>query len=326
MNKIIAFDLAGGDKGEKASVPAVYDFLDLFPDWKIIGFTDKSDVVSKKSNFEIIKVKTNIAQEDKPLAVKRKKDNTLVRAMELVKEGKADAIVSAANSGALVFGAYSLFPSIKKGVKPGFAPFATKAYGQLFTMLDVGANLDADAKALENYALMGQELIKALGFHDNPSVKLLNVGLEPEKGNALLRETYKVLQANDHIKFMGNIEGNQILIDDESEVIITTALEGNIALKVIEGSIMVFVKMLKTNADKNFMSKIGLGLAKSFRDDFKKNILNEEYLGGAIVVGLNKLVIKAHGASNSKMLTNALKTTKTLLENDVIKNFEEVLK
>ncbi len=326
MKKTIAIDLSGGDKEEKVSLPAVYDFLDQFPNWKVIGFTNKNNLFSKHNNFEIIQVKTRITQDDKPLAIKRKKDNTLVRAMELVKEDKADAIVSAANSGALVFAAYTIFSPIKENVKPGFAPFATKADGQLFTMLDVGANLDSDPIALEKNALMGQELIKALGFHKKPRVKLLNVGLEPEKGNALLKETYKLLEKNNKINFKGNIEGNKILIDKESEVIVTSALEGNIALKTIEGSIMVFVQMLKNNAEKSLLSKIGLGLAKSFRDDFKNNILNEEYLGGAIVVGLDKLVTKAHGGSNVKMLSNALRTTKILLENDVIKKFEEVLK
>ncbi|NOQ50232.1 MAG: hypothetical protein GQ557_01020 [Mycoplasmataceae bacterium] len=324
MNRVIAFDLVGGDKGIEVPLSASITFAKENLDWKLLLYSDLVIDHKLPKNIEVILCKTRITAKDSAISIVRKKDSTLVTALNATVNNQASAVISASLSGPLVTAGFLISKPINVDIKPGFAPFATKINGEVFVMLDVGANLGANAFTLEKYGLLGIEFCKALGISKNPKLKLLNIGHEKNKGTPLLKETYALLEKNAKINFGGNIEANKILTDLSVDVVLTEAYGGNIALKAIEGSISLFVDLLKNSAQNSLKTKLGLSLASNLRHDIKK-IINEDYLGGAIVIGLNHLLIKAHGRSNEKMFLTSLNTAKLLIEKDVITHFKAVL-
>ncbi len=324
MNKIIAFDLSSGDKGSTEAIKAAVDFCSLNKDWKVVGFlAEEVEIKNKPSNLEIIKCTEVIEMTDGPLQVRRKKDSTLVRAIDFVLEGKADGIVSPAASGPLVTAGFLSFKAIE-GTKPAFAPIFKNINGKQLVALDIGANIGADAHTLEQYAIMGSTFSKVLGLSDNPVVMQLNIGEEDKKGTELQKEAFKLMDENPIINFKGNLEANQILLTDEFDVMVTEAYAGNIALKSVEGTLYATRDILKTSVNKRFLDKIGIGvLAKKFKKDFRS--FAKGLSGGACVLGLNELLIKSHGGSDAEELLNTLHTAKRLIENDLINKLKEAI-
>ncbi len=326
MNKVIAFDIQSGDKGPEVAYNAAKDFLSKNSDWKIVAFALESfkRPSDAPSNFEIIYCDQVIEQDDSAMQVMRKKESTLVKALQYVIDGNASAVVSPAASGPLVTAGYIFSKTIVENIKPAFAPIYGSAKGSQKVALDVGANIDADASTLELYALMGQEYAKALGISNNPRVRLLNIGSEDSKGTPLMLETHKLLKENPKINFEGNLEANHIL-DEGFDVLVSDAVTGNIMVKSYEGAFTTGVNITKEAAKKSFSTKLGLGLAKKLRKDLKV-FANRDKIGGALVIGLNHILIKSHGGSSEWMLVNSLNVAKKLSEANLIEKFKEQLK
>lgn len=323
MKKIIAFDLSSGDSDIIESYEAALNFCKINNDWKILAFVHENEInkLPKNSpkNLEIFTCKQIIQQDDGVMEIKRKSDSTLIKAISIVKENKASGIVSASASGPLVAAGYLTFRSINN-IKPSFAPIIFSKDGELRTMIDVGANIGATSQVLNQYAIMGSIFAKELGFSEKPIVMQLNIGKEEKKGTTLQRETFKLLNENELINFHGNIEPNEILSKKNVHVIITDAYSGNIALKSYEGAIEIFKSLIKESVSNSKKDKMGFFLAKNFRKKIK--IINNDDTGGAIVLGLNNLLIKAHGSSNSKQLFSSLNDAKKLIEANLIKKIK----
>lgn len=323
MKKIIAIDLSSGDLDSIEALNAAIDFSNSNKDWKIKGYAIEEEIINKKNlpnNLEIIKCTELVGQEDSVMDFRRKDDSTLSRAINVVKDGEADGVVSAAASGPLVAGSFMVFRSIE-GLKPAYAALASSVDGQKRVMLDVGANINADAKTLNKYATMGSEYIKALGISKDPIVKQLNIGEEDKKGTPLQQEAFKLLSNNEKINFQGNIEPNLVLSKEKLDVIVTEAYSGNILLKSYEGCIRMVKDVLKESRKTSILDKFGFVLTHKFRKKLK--IATNSDSGGAIVLGLNYLIIKSHGSSKSKDFLNSIETAKKLIEENLIPNIKE---
>lgn len=322
MNKSIALDLSSGDKGSTEAIKAAVDFCAKNKDWKIIGFlAEEIEIPNKPENFEIVKCTEVVEMTDGPLQVRRKTDSTLVKSIEYVIEGKASGVVSPAASGPLVTAGYLLMKPIE-GTKPAFAPIFTDINGNQIVALDIGANIDADAATLNQYSILGSEYAKALGITDSPIVKQLNIGEEDKKGRQINLDAFKLMSENPDITFKGNVEASEILLASDFNVLVTDAFSGNIALKSIEGTLLSMKEILKRSAKEKFSAKLGLGVfAKNYINNFRE--FARGLSGGACVLGLNELLIKTHGGSDSVEFSNSLETAKKLIENELIKSIKE---
>ncbi len=325
MKKTIAFDLSSGDKGSTEAIKAAVDFSLLNKDWKILGFlAGEINVPNKPSNLEIINCSQIIEMTDGPLQIMRKKDSTLVKAVEAVVNGEASGVVSAAASGPLVTAGYTLIKPID-GTKPAFASIFRNYENKPIIALDLGANVGADAKTIEQYAIMGKLYSEKMNYSKDPIVKQLNIGEEDKKGGELQIEVFKLLSENKDINFKGNVEADNLLLDNEFDVVVTDAYSGNVALKSIEGTLKIFKKIIKNSVNKSFSDKLGFGL---FTKKFKKQmrLLANGLTGGAVVLGLNELLLKSHGGSNSETFMASLETAKLLIENNLVKEIKEAIK
>lgn len=318
MKKILAFDLSSGESGIDVALSAATTFLLNNKDWKIKAY-HKEDIEFEFDRLDLIKCSEFIEPTDGVLQIRRKKDSTLVRTIQAVIDGEADAMISAAPSGALVAAGYTMSKALKD-LKPAFTALVKGTDGKDKILLDVGANLDVDEHNLEQYAVMGTIYAKALKISDNPTVRLLNIGSEAKKGTKVLQEAHKLMEANSLINFKGNIEANGVLTESGNDIIVTEAYAGNMMLKSYEGAID-FLKNSVKNSMKKRTGKLGLLLMKDFRNDIKS--LSNDDAGGAIILGLNHILLKVHGRAKEQWLKNALSQAKRLVEEDLISKLGE---
>lgn len=256
----LAIDAMGGDHAPKAIVDGVKQFVDRFPNEQMELFLvgDAVKLASyglTDSRVTIVPASEVITGEDEPVrAVRRKKDSSLVVAAQLVKDGKADALVSAGNTGALM--AVSLFvigriPGIER---PALSPTFPTYTGSGVVILDVGANPDAKPEHLVDYAIMGSLYAEHVRGVSRPRVALLNIGTEAGKGNALTKEAFPLLEQAP-VHFVGNVEAREAMSGDV-DVIVTEGFAGNILLKGVEGSSSMLMKMMKEQFTSDVVSKL----------------------------------------------------------------------
>jgi len=247
-------------------------------------------------------------------SVRRKRNSSIVVGLDLVKNGKGDAFLSAGNTGALVCAAalgLGLLPGIER---PGISIITPTLKG-ISLVVDVGANIEAKPTQLLQYAIMAKAYCENVLNKTNPSVGLLNVGEEEGKGTDFLKETYELL-SKAPINFIGNVEG-KALFSGVCDIIVCDGLVGNVALKVTEGAAEAIQVFLKRHLIKsNFLGKIGLVLLKPTFLKFKKELDYSEY-GGAPLLGINGVVMKGHGRSNAKAIKNAIKAASVEVERKV---------
>ncbi|BDV03719.1 MAG: phosphate acyltransferase [Candidatus Hepatoplasma scabrum] len=326
MEKVIAFDFMSGDKGAEPALKASEQFLQKNQDYRILAFITKDFIIPSiyNQNIKFIECKDVIIQTDGPMQIKRKENSTLIRAIKSVLAKEANFVISAATSGPLVTAGYIYFKTITKDLKPAFSPLFSNIFGDQKILIDGGANANPDSDTLVTYAIMGSEYFKALGISNRPRVKLLNIGTEDTKGNNLLKETFDKLKNEKQINFLGNIEADKLLYADE-DIIVADGISGNIVIKAYEGSFNIIYKLMKETANKDLLTKLGLFLAKDLRTRFKKAFSAGD-VGGAIVLGLNHLLIKVHGGSDTKYFLNSLILGKRLLENQLLENIQKKLK
>ena len=306
----IAVDAMGGDVPEeiiKGAIAAVREREDIF--CYLVGKEDYiKEVISQyafdQERVEIIDAKEEISCEESPvMAIKKKKDSSMVVALNLVKEKKADAIISAGSSGAVLVGGQFIVGRIKGIERSPLATLMPTVKGATL-ILDVGANVDARSNHLVQFAQIGSLYMKHIMKVDNPKVAIVNIGTEEAKGNALVKETYPLLKDCADINFVGSIEARDIH-QGEVDVIVAEAFVGNVILKLSEGLSKTMVGVIKEGLMSNLKSKIGASLALPALKKTLKKFDASEY-GGAPLLGLNGLVVKVHGSAKAKEMKNAM--------------------
>lgn len=317
----IIVDAMGGDNAPDAIVKGCLLARDEYN--VNIVLSGKEDIIKKCiesetkdfKNIEILNAEDVITNDDKPvMAIRRKKESSLVKALYAVKNNEADAIVSAGSTGALLSGATLIIGRVGGLERPALAPFIPTNKG--FSLLvDAGANVDCKPEYLIDFAIMGSIYVKHVLNIDNPRVGLLNIGGEEGKGNKLAIDTYELLKNSD-LNFSGNLESRYVLNGDV-DVIVADGFAGNVLLKSIEGTASYIMKGLKEELTSTFISKIGALLVKPSLRNFKKRLDYGE-VGGAMLLGVNAPVIKAHGSSDSIAIKNAIKQTKNILDSSVV--------
>ncbi len=255
--------------------------------------------------IEIVNATEIIEMGDVPTsAIKNKKDSSLVVAMKLVRDGKADAVVSAGSTGAILVGGQLVVGRLRGIKRPPLAPFVPTTKG-FSLLLDCGANVDARPEHLVQFAQMGSIYYENVMGKKNPTVGILNIGTEEEKGNQLVKDTKPLLEQCGTINYVGSIESREI-VRGAVDVIVCEAFVGNIVLKFFEGLALTLFDSLKQGLMSSLRTKIGTLLVKPALKGLKKQF-DTSSQGGAPLLGLKGLVVKAHGNSTSKEIEIAIK-------------------
>lgn len=287
---------------------------------KINECVNKNGIDLKKT--EIVDAGEVITMHDDAKSVLKEKSNSsMAVGFRLLNEGKGDAFVSAGNTGAITVGATLITKRIKGVKRPAIASVMPSAKKPILLM-DCGANAECRAEFLYQFGLMGDLYMKHILKYDNPRIALANNGTEETKGTPLVREAYALMK-NAPYNFVGNIEGRQIPFGD-ADVIVADGFTGNLILKMYEGVAKVLMNGIKDAFMKNILSKLAYLGVKSGIDDMKKQFDYKEY-GGAVMLGVKKPVIKAHGSADANTFKNAIKQAVWFLENNLISEMERAL-
>ena len=323
----IAIDAMGGDFGPAPIIEGVAKALDekKFEAF-LVGKEDelKKLLPSKYHKYvRFINSDDVIKMEESATDALKRKESTIYKSIELLRNKEVDGVVSAGHSGATMSLATLRIGRIKGIKRPAIVTFMPTIKRTYSLVLDVGANVDCDANNLYQFALMGEVYAKVVLNKERPLIGLLSNGEEKSKGNSLTKETYKLLEKFDN--FYGNVEGGDIF-KGEVDVIITDGFIGNIVLKTSEGVATTISELIKDEIrNSGILQKIGALLLKPVFKGLKKATDYAEY-GGAPLLGVNGCVIISHGKSNSKAIKNAIFQAIRYIENDVSKKIEESLK
>lgn len=325
-NMKLAIDAMGGDHAPKEIVEGAMDAIREFDDLSITLIGDEAKIktyLTDSKNISIIHTEEVITSEDEPVrAVRRKKDASLVLMAKEVKEGRADACISAGNTGALMSAGLFIVGRIPGISRPALSPTLPTINGQGFVFLDVGANVEAKASHLLQYGIMGSIYSEKVRGIKNPTVALLNVGTEDAKGNELTKKAFELL-GEAPINFIGNVEARD-LFDHAADVVVTDGFSGNVALKTIEGTAQTVFTLLKETFMSSIKTKLAAGLVKNDLGALKNRLDYSEY-GGAGLFGLDAPVIKAHGSSKSRAIVNAIRQAKHMVDHDVTEMIGETI-
>ncbi|KEJ01575.1 phosphate acyltransferase [Clostridium botulinum A2B7 92] len=326
---IIAVDGMGGDFAPELVVEGCIQAVKEYEGIHII-ITGKKELIKnelykreyKGNKIEILNAEEVISTNEAPVkAIRRKKDSSMVKALELVKEGKAQAVISAGSTGALMAGATFVLGRIKGINRVCLAPLLPGAKAP-FMIADAGANVDCKAEYLVQFAMMGKVYFESVLGVESPTVGLVNIGAEEEKGNELTKAAYKLLKDTD-FNFIGNIEPRDIP-RGEVNIAVCDGFIGNTVLKTYEGVASNLFSMLKDEMMASTRGKIGGALLKPVFKDFKKKFDYTEY-GGSPFLGAKGICIKAHGSSDAKAFKNAIRQAKICYDKKIIEEIENNL-
>ncbi len=318
----IAVDAMGGDNAPVEIVKGAVRFVNEYKDAKVFLFGDESAISEvlkgltyNKESIEIKHTTEVITNDDKPMiAIKQMKDSSLVRALEMVKHGEADGVISAGSTGALHVGATMIIGRIKGVKRPTLAAILPGRKGKFFLLADSGANVDSKAEYIAQFAVLGSIYMEKMMGIKSPRVGLVNVGTEEAKGDALTKEAYELLKL-EKINFIGNIEAREIP-DVNADVVVCDGFVGNVILKLSEGLGKMFGDELKDSLLSSFTGKLGAILSKGALKGFKDKF-DPAKVGGAPIIGLKGLAVKAHGNSNSTAFYSGLKQCYDFVEKDI---------
>lgn len=325
---IVALDAMGGDNAPKEMIKGAVQALEKTDAVQIL-LVGKEDVIRAelaqytydKTRIEIVNATEVIETAEPPVnAIRRKKDSSIVVGMKLVKEGQADAFVSAGSSGAVLVGGQVIVGRIKGVERPPLAPLIPTEKG-VSLLVDCGANVDARPSHLVQFAKMGSIYMEHVVGIKNPKVGIVNIGAEEEKGNALVKETFPLLKGEKNINFIGSVEAREIP-HGQADVIVCEAFAGNIILKLFEGVGSVLISEIKKGMMGSLKSKIGALLVKPALKKTLKSFDSSEY-GGAPLLGLNGLVVKTHGSSTAKEICNTIIQCVTFKEQKINEKIKE---
>lgn len=278
------------------------------------------------SRIEVVNATDVITNDDVPTeAIRRKKDSSLVRAFNVLNtDPEAEALISAGSSGAVLTGGMLLVRRIKGVTRAGLAPILPTVKGGMVTLVDCGANADCKPQQLVQFARFGVALAKSQMGIRNPRVGLLSNGTEDKKGNELTTQAFALLREESDINFVGNMEARELLSGDY-DVVVSDGFSGNIALKACEGTALAFMNILKDGImGGGLRAKLGYLLLKPVLRHVKKTMDYSGY-GGAVLMGLRKIVIKSHGSSKAKSITASVKQAYSLYTSGTVDLIAEAL-
>ena len=333
MSKVItiAVDAMGGDGSPKKIIDAIENHYKKTKNIFYQIFGDKNQIENlmpdtiDKNVFEIIHTKNFVKDTDTPLgAAKKGKDTSMWLAIESVKNKKADVVISAGNTGALLVIAKLNLKMIENIDKPALSGLWPNKIG-MNVVLDLGANIECTDKNLIDFSYMGAALHKSLYPEVDTKIALLNVGLEEIKGHEEIKKAYQHLKGwnKNNFEFYGYIEGNHIM-DGNVNVIVTDGFTGNVALKTAEGTANFITKNLKENLTKNLLNKISLLLSYKAIKKFKNQLDPRKY-NGAILLGLNGPVVKSHGSTDAIGLAYSIKMCNKIVKGNLIEKIKKNL-
>ncbi len=320
----IAIDGMGGDNAPSAVIEGIIQALEEYKDIEMYITGPEKEINDELSKYNYQKDKINVinatevisTNEHPVMAVRKKKDSSLVKAMNLVKDGTCDAVISAGSTGAFLAGCTFIVGRMKGVERPALAPIMPGRNGS-FMIVDVGANVDCKPSYLVQFAKMGKVYYEKVFNVKNPTVGLINIGSEEEKGNELTKSTYQLLKEHDELNFIGNIEPRDIATGD-TNVLVSDGFVGNTALKMYEGTASTLLKVMKDEIMKSsIISKAGVLLLKPVLKKIMKRFDYKEY-GGAPFLGVDGICIKAHGSSDARAFKNAIRQTDIFYKNDVL--------
>lgn len=318
----VAVDAMGGDNAPAEIVKGAVDAAAMRNDIKIL-LVGQEDAVREELNkyswskeqIEVVNADEVIETAEPPVqAIRKKKNSSIVVGMNMVKHMEADAFVSAGSSGAILVGGQVIVGRIKGVERPPLAPLIPTEKG-VSILIDCGANVDARASHLLQFAQMGSIYMEHVVGIKNPRVAIVNIGAEEEKGNALVKETFPLLKECKGINFVGSIEAREIPHGD-ADVIVCEAFVGNVILKLYEGLSATLINAIKQGMTSTTRSKIGAALALPSLKKTLKSFDASAY-GGAPLLGLNGLVVKTHGSAKANEVKNSIIQCVTFREQDI---------
>jgi glycerol-3-phosphate acyltransferase PlsX len=330
MMATIALDVMGGDFGPEVVIPAAVHVVKKFRDIHIILVGDekrlrdfaKDQNIDLDSHFEIKQASQVVEMHEDPRhAVRKKKDSSMRVAINMVKEGRAQAVVSAGNTGALMATAKFVLKTLPGIDRPAICT-TIPSYGGHTHMLDLGANVDSSAEQLFQFAVMGSVLAEAIDSTHQPKVGLLNIGSEDGKGNAQVKDANKLLQSGT-FNYIGYVEGDDIYSDDV-DVVVCDGFVGNISLKTMEGVAKMIATMMREEFNKSILSKLSGLIAWPVLNRFKKRVDPRMY-NGASMLGLTGIVIKSHGSADVLSYANAIEIALLEVEKSVPEHIRECM-
>ena len=324
----IAVDAMGGDNAPQAIVEGIMLAKQEFPDIKFLLYGKESEIrkyMTDEKNVTIVHTDEKIDSDDEPVkAVRRKKQASMVLAAQAVKNGEADAIFSAGNTGALLTAGLFIVGRIKTIERPGLMstlPIVGQKAGG-FDMMDLGANADNKPEHLAQYAVLGTFYAEKVRKIKNPRVGLLNNGTEETKGSELTKKAFELLSEETEINFIGNVEARDLLAG-VADVVVTDGFTGNAVLKSIEGTALNMMQVLKKSIlDEGVKGKLGALLLKDALRGMK-NELDYSKQGGAVLFGLKAPVIKTHGSTGPEAVKYTIRQIHTMLETKVVEQLVE---
>jgi phosphate acyltransferase len=324
----IAVDAMGGDFAPHEIVAgAIRAAAELDADILLVGDSEQIESSLKQhatsNNIEIVPADGVVAMHEEPIvAIRRKPDASINVAMDLVKQKRADAVVSAGHSGAAMAAASLRLGRIKGIDRPAIgAVFPTMLAGKSVIVLDVGANVDSRPKYLEQFALMGAIYSKYVLGIEEPQVGLLNIGEESCKGNDLALRTHQLLEANKQIPFIGNAEGRDVL-SGRFDVIVCDGFVGNILLKFAEAVGEIMLQIIREELPQGLRGQLGTAILKPNLKRIKQRMDHAEH-GGALLFGVDGVCIISHGSSQAPSIFNAIRLAKEAIDHQVIERIQE---
>jgi len=325
----ISIDIMGGDNAPNEIIKGAVKAYRLYDDVDLI-LVGKSDIIIRElSKYDltekeigVVHASQKINMNEKPAtALRKKKDSSIYVGSKLVKEHKADAFVSAGNTGAVMASGLFNVGRIKGIKRPSIATVFPSRRGEVL-VLDAGANVDCNSINLLQFAIMGQIQAKNVLNIKNPRLGLLSIGEEKEKGNKLTGDTYELLENDKRINnFIGNVEGRDIF-NGKCDVIVCDGFVGNVVLKTTEGVASFMFDMLKDAMTKNMRAKIGALLVKPYLKKLLSRVDYRQY-GGAPLLGVNGVVIISHGSSDAQAIQNAIGVTIDTIKTKVVERIKE---
>ncbi len=326
----VALDAMGGDNAPGEVIKGAVDAVNLSDNIMVYVVGSKEAVDDELSRYTYPKDRiecvysTEVIETAEPpvMAIRQKKDSSIVRGLNLVKDGTCDAFVSAGSSGAVLVGGQLLIGRIKGVERSPLAPLIPTSKG-VSLLVDCGANVDARPNHLVQFAEMGSIYMEHVIGIKNPKVGILNIGAEEDKGNALVKETFPMLKNTPGINFTGSVEARDV-VDGNVDVIVCEAFAGNVCLKTLEGTAKTLLKEVKAGMLSSLKGKIGAMLvAPSLRKSLKKFDASE--YGGAPLLGLKGLVVKTHGNSKAKEIKNSIMQCVSFKEGRIAERIKEKL-
>ncbi len=334
MSSTLAVDVMGGDHGAQAILPACVQFLRQHQDSRLLLVGQPQAVaplmaqlhLDHDARVEFVAASEVVASDDSvEVALRRKRDSSMRRAIELVRDGRAQACVSAGNTGALMAVARYLLKTLHDIERPAIATYLPTQKGQGTLMLDLGANVDCEPLHLLQFAVMGTAYAAA-GGHAQPTVGLLNIGEEVIKGNDIIKRTAELLREADalgRLRFYGNVEGNDIF-KGTTDIVVCDGFVGNVALKTSEGLAQMLSGMIREEFTRTPLSKLMALVALPVLKRFRKRVDHRRY-NGAALLGLRGLVIKSHGSADAFAFEQALLRAHEAVQGDVVRQIERIL-